>query len=132
MQNEPPSTLPLNVFEDQPVLQVDSSVKALLFHLLTSDSNILDVHLSLSCEGDAQHKTKCTRTLKVYRKPVKKQDPDSDIHVTSKDMVQSPPIDITPHVPEVVLSDTEEFEEMDIVTPTTDESTHIAITSSIC
>ena len=40
-------------------------------------------------------------------------------------MVHSPPIDTSPQIPEVVLSDTEEFEDMDILMPSTDESTHM-------
>ena len=52
-----------------------------------------------------------------------KLEPDSDI--TSEDVVRSHPTDTTAQIPEVVLSDIEEFEEMDIVIPSTDESAHM-------
>ena len=74
----------------------------------------------LNEKNNPEHKAKCTRGLRVYSKPVRKLEPDSD--VTSEDVVYSHPTDTIAQIPEVVLSDTED---MDIVIPSTDESTHV-------
>ena len=54
IKNESSSIHSLNVFQDQPLSQVDSS--PLLSCPLMSDSNILDVHLSLNRKGNPEHK----------------------------------------------------------------------------
>ena len=114
-QNESSSTHSLNIFQDQSHSRIDPSlVKTVPSHPLISDSNILNVHLSLVHESNSQHKPKGTGGLKVYSKPQLHSDK------TSEGLMYSHPANTTAQVPEVILSGTEEFEDMEInVMPST-------------